>query len=58
MPKMMENMDPEEKALMKKQMAMQRDPSTMLSSLWGELSGGGSSNGNGGQQQAKKSIQK
>ena len=39
MPKMMEGLDPEEKAQMKKQMEMQQDPSKMLSSLWEGISG-------------------
>ncbi|KAL7576986.1 hypothetical protein ACA910_006740 [Epithemia clementina (nom. ined.)] len=39
MPKMMEGLDPEEKAQMKKQMEMQQDPSKMLSSLWEGFSG-------------------
>lgn len=39
MPKMMENMDEEEKARMKQQMEMQKDPTKMLSSLWGDLTG-------------------
>jgi ER membrane protein complex subunit 7 len=39
MPQMMEGLDPEEKARMKKQMEMQQDPSKMISSLWEGLSG-------------------
>jgi len=41
MPKMMENLEPEEKARMKRQMAMQSDPSKMLGQLWGDLTSGG-----------------
>ena len=40
MPKMMEGLDPEEKERMKQQMEMQKDPSKMLSQLWGDISGG------------------
>lgn len=39
MPQMMEGLDPEEKARMKKQMEMQQDPSKMISSLWEGFSG-------------------
>ena len=39
MPKMMEGLDPEEKARMKQQMEMQKDPTKMLSQLWGDMSG-------------------
>ena len=39
MPRMMENLDPEQKEQMKKQMEMQQDPTKMLSQLWGDLSG-------------------
>lgn len=39
MPKMMDNLDPEEKERMRKQMEMQKDPSKMLTQLWGELTG-------------------
>jgi ER membrane protein complex subunit 7 len=35
MPKLMEDMNPEERAQMKKQMAMQQDPVKMLGSLFG-----------------------
>jgi ER membrane protein complex subunit 7 len=35
MPKLMEGLDPEEKAQMRQQMAMQQDPAKMLSSLFG-----------------------
>lgn len=35
MPKMMENMDPEEQERMRKQMEMQKDPSAMLTNLFG-----------------------
>lgn len=41
MPKMMENMEPEERERMQKQMAAQQDPSKMLSNLWQDLSGAG-----------------
>ena len=40
MPKMMEGLDPEEKAKMKEQMKNQQDPSQMLSQMWGEITGG------------------
>lgn len=39
MPKMMEGLDPEEKARMQKQMAAQNDPTKMLSQMWGEMTG-------------------
>lgn len=39
MPKMMEGLDPEEKERMKQQMEMQKDPTKLLSQLWGDLSG-------------------
>uniref|UniRef100_A0A7S2Y933 ER membrane protein complex subunit 7 beta-sandwich domain-containing protein n=1 Tax=Entomoneis paludosa TaxID=265537 RepID=A0A7S2Y933_9STRA len=39
MPKMMEGLDPEEKAKMKQQMEMQQDPTKMMSSLWEGISG-------------------
>lgn len=39
MPKMMEGLDPEEKERMKQQMEMQKDPTKMLSQLWGDISG-------------------
>jgi ER membrane protein complex subunit 7 len=39
MPKMMENLDPEEREQMKKQMAMQQDPTKMLGELFGGFSG-------------------
>ncbi|KAL7513634.1 hypothetical protein ACHAXN_013005 [Cyclotella atomus] len=39
MPKMMENLDPEQKEQMQRQLEMQQDPSKMLSSMWGELTG-------------------
>jgi len=42
MPQMMQNLDPEQKEQMKKQMEMQQDPTKMLSQLWGDVSGGGS----------------
>ena len=41
MPQMMQNLDPEQKQQMKKQMEMQSDPTKMLSQLWGDVSGGG-----------------
>lgn len=41
MPKMMDQMEPEEKARMKEQMAMQSDPSKMLGQLWGDITSGG-----------------
>mmetsp|Transcript_31211 Transcript_31211/g.61780 ORF Transcript_31211/g.61780 Transcript_31211/m.61780 type:complete len:255 (+) Transcript_31211:117-881(+) len=40
LPKMMENMEPEDREMMQKQMAMQSDPTKMISNLWGELTGG------------------
>jgi hypothetical protein len=40
-PKMMENLEPEERERMQKQMAAQQDPSKMLSNLWQDLSGAG-----------------
>jgi hypothetical protein len=40
MPKMMEGLEPEEKERMKQQMEMQKDPSKMLTQLWGGLTGG------------------
>jgi hypothetical protein len=40
MPQMMNNLDPEQKEQMKKQMEMQQDPTKMLSQLWGEMKGG------------------
>ena len=39
MPKMMEGLDPEEKAAMRKQMEAQKDPTKMLSNMWGEITG-------------------
>jgi hypothetical protein len=39
MPKMMEGLEPEEKAKMKKQMESQQDPTKMLSQMWGDISG-------------------
>jgi len=39
MPKMMEGLDPEEKAKMKQQMQAQQDPTKMLSQMWGEIMG-------------------
>jgi ER membrane protein complex subunit 7 len=39
LPKMMENMDPEERALMQKQMARQQNPQQMLGELFGGFSG-------------------
>eukprot|EP00548_Thalassiothrix_antarctica_P014668 CAMPEP_0194167190 /NCGR_PEP_ID=MMETSP0154-20130528/2552_1 /TAXON_ID=1049557 /ORGANISM="Thalassiothrix antarctica, Strain L6-D1" /LENGTH=226 /DNA_ID=CAMNT_0038878035 /DNA_START=35 /DNA_END=715 /DNA_ORIENTATION=+ len=41
MPKLMEGMDPEERAQMQKQMQAQQDPSKMLSNLWSDISSGG-----------------
>lgn len=48
MPKMMENLDPEEKERMQRQMEMQSDPSKMLTQLWGDFSGTGSGGGETG----------
>jgi hypothetical protein len=39
MPKMMEGLDPEEKAAMRKQMEAQKDPTKMLSQMWGDMTG-------------------
>jgi hypothetical protein len=39
MPKMMEGLDPEEKAAMRKQMENQKDPTKMLSQMWGDMTG-------------------
>lgn len=39
MPKMMEGLDPEEKARMKQQMEAQKDPTKMLSQMWGGITG-------------------
>jgi len=41
MPKMMENLDDDQKDQMKRQMEMQTDPSKMLTQLWGDISGSG-----------------
>ena len=41
MPKMMEGLDPEEKARMKQQMEAQKDPTQMFSQMWGEITGSG-----------------
>jgi hypothetical protein len=38
---MMENLDPEDKARFKQQMAMQQDPGKALGKLWGEVTGSG-----------------
>jgi len=35
----MEGLEPEEKARMKEQMAMQSDPTKMLGQLWGDITG-------------------
>lgn len=35
MPKMMENMDPEEREQMRAQMEMQKDPTKLISSMFG-----------------------
>jgi hypothetical protein len=40
MPKMMEGLDPEEKAKMKSQMEAQKDPTKMMAQMWGEFTGG------------------
>ncbi|GKY94609.1 hypothetical protein MPSEU_000426400 [Mayamaea pseudoterrestris] len=40
MPKMMEGMDPEEKAKFKQQMAMQSDPQRMIKEFFGDAAGG------------------
>jgi hypothetical protein len=54
MPKMMENMEPEEKERVRQQMEMQKDPTKMLASLWGDLTTGGEDE----KQVVKKSPQK
>lgn len=41
MPKMMEGLDPEQKEQMQRQMAMQQDPSKMLTSLFKDITGTG-----------------
>lgn len=41
MPKMMEGLEPEEKARMKEQMKNQQDPTAMLSQMWGDMTGVG-----------------
>ena len=41
MPKMMEGLDPEEKARMKKQMEAQQDPTKMFSQMFSDITGGG-----------------
>jgi len=58
MPKMMENLEPEEKARMKKQMAMQSNPTEMLSSMWSDLSGAVSEAEAAGPSPSKKKIKK
>ena len=40
MPKMMEGMDPEERAKMQKQMEMQQNPTKMLGELFSGMTGG------------------
>ena len=47
MPKMMENLEPEEKERMKQQMEMQKDPTKMLSQLWGDMTGEEQASGKG-----------
>lgn len=49
MPKMMENLDEEQKEQMQRQMELQSDPTKMLSSLWGDMT-------NDPEAEAKKSI--
>ncbi|KAL7488146.1 hypothetical protein ACHAW6_013744 [Cyclotella cf. meneghiniana] len=39
MPKMMENLDPEQKEQMQRQLEMQQDPTKMLTQMWGDLTG-------------------
>jgi len=41
MPKMMEGLDPEQKEQMQKQMAMQQDPSKMLTQMIQDMTGSG-----------------
>jgi hypothetical protein len=41
MPKMMEGLDPEEKARLKSQMEAQKDPTQMLSQMFGDITGAG-----------------
>lgn len=38
---MMDGLEPEEKARLKQQMAMQQDPTKMLGQLWGDVTGSG-----------------
>jgi ER membrane protein complex subunit 7 len=47
MPKMMEGLDPEEKARMKQQMEAQNDPTKMFSQMFGELTGSSSTANDG-----------
>jgi hypothetical protein len=39
MPRMMEGLDPEEKAKMREQMQAQQDPTKMMSEMWGQITG-------------------
>jgi hypothetical protein len=57
MPKMMEGLDPEEKARMKQQMQAQQDPTKMLSQMWGEITGD-SAAGGGDENQGAASARK
>lgn len=41
LPKLMDNLDPEQQELMAKQMAMQKDPSAAISEMFKGLTGGG-----------------
>lgn len=54
MPKMMEGMDPEEKAKIRDQMKNQQDPTAMLSQMWGELSGAGEEDDAGGRSRKER----
>jgi len=54
MPKMMDQLEPEEKARMKQQMAMQSDPTKMLGQLWGDLTSGEASSSTSPKRSNKK----
>jgi len=45
LPKLMDNLDPEQQELMAKQMAMQKDPSAAISEMFKGLTGGGGTGG-------------
>lgn len=54
MPKMMENLEPEERERMQKQMQDQQDPTKMLSNLWNDMSGGNAAEQEGKPKKIKK----